>query len=43
MLSKEQIEQLYGFSESKSYNANDMISFIIQIEHLMNAIKNEQL
>ena len=42
-LSMEQIEQLYGFSESKSFNANDMISFIIQLEHLISAIKNNRL
>ncbi|MER2105496.1 MAG: methyl-accepting chemotaxis protein [Solibacillus sp.] len=38
-----QIEDLYGFSESKSYNAQDMISFIIQIKHLVDAIKHNQL
>lgn len=38
-----QIEDLYGFSESKSYNAQDMISFIIQIKHLLEALKNNRL
>lgn len=38
-----QIEDLYGFSESKSYNAQDMISFIIQIKHLVEALKNNRL
>ena len=38
-----QIEDLYGFSESKSYNAQDMISFLIQIKHLMDALKNNRL
>ncbi|MGE7982711.1 methyl-accepting chemotaxis protein [Solibacillus sp. NPDC093137] len=42
-LSMHQIEQLYGFSEQKSYNANDMITYIIQVSHLIEAIKNNRL
>ncbi|ATP39275.1 hypothetical protein CSE16_04040 [Solibacillus sp. R5-41] len=42
-MSMDQIEQLYGFSESKSYNANDMITFIIQVNHLITALKNDHL
>lgn len=42
-MSMDQIEQLYGFSESKSYNANDMITFIIQVKHLITALKNDRL
>lgn len=38
-----QIEALYGFSESKSYNAQDMISFISQIKQLVEALKNNRL
>lgn len=38
-----QIEDLYGFSENKSYNAQDMISFIIQIKQLVEALKNNRL
>lgn len=37
------IERLYGFSEQKSYNANDMITYIIQIKNLVGALKNNQL
>ena len=37
------IEKLYGFSEQKSYNANDMITYIIQIKNLVEAFKNNQL
>ena len=42
-LSMQQIEQLHAFSESKSYNANDMITYLIQIEQLVQAIKNNTL
>ncbi|WP_445683209.1 methyl-accepting chemotaxis protein [Solibacillus sp. FSL K6-1523] len=42
-LSMEQIEHLYRFSENKSYNANDMITFIIQVKHLITALKNDRL
>lgn len=42
-LSMEQIEHLYRFSENKSYNANDMITFIIQVQHLITALKNDRL
>lgn len=42
-LSMEQIEHLYRFSENKSYNANDMITFIIQVKHLIAALKNDRL
>ena len=38
-----QIIQLYGFSETKSYHANDLISYMIQIENLMQALKQNQL
>jgi len=37
------IETLYRFSEKKSYNANDMITYIIQIKDLVEALKNNQL
>ncbi|MGE7020524.1 methyl-accepting chemotaxis protein [Solibacillus cecembensis] len=42
-LSMEQIEHLYRFSENKSYNANDMITFNIQVKHLITALKNDRL
>lgn len=41
--SMEQIKQLYGFSETKSYNANDTITYIIQVKHLIEALKNNRL
>lgn len=41
--SMQQIEDLYGFSASKAYNANDMITFLIQIEHLVTALKENKL
>lgn len=41
--SMQQIEQLYGFSETKSYNANDMISYIIQLKNLIDALDNNRL
>ncbi|MCH7320858.1 methyl-accepting chemotaxis protein [Solibacillus sp. MA9] len=41
--SMQHIEQLYGFSETKSYNANDMISYIIQVKKLVEALKNNRL
>lgn len=42
-LSMQQIEQLYGFSEKKSYNANDMVTYIIQVSHLIEALRNNRL
>lgn len=41
--SMQQIEQLYGFSEIKSYNANDMISYIIQLKDLFETLNNNRL
>lgn len=41
--SMQQIEQLYGFSEIKSYNANDMISYIIQLKDLVDALDKNRL
>lgn len=41
--STEQIVQLYGFSETKSYHANDLIAYIIQIQNLVEALKNNRL
>lgn len=42
-MSMQQIEQLHHFSETKSYNANDMITFIIQIKHLVEELKENRL
>lgn len=36
--SMQHIEQLHGFSETKSYNANDMIPHIIQVKKLVEAL-----
>lgn len=41
--STEQIVQLYGFSETKSYHANDLIAYIIQIHNLVEALKQNKL
>lgn len=41
--SMQQIEQLYGFSEIKSYNANDMISYIIQLKDLIESLTHNRL
>ncbi|HWJ79742.1 MAG TPA: methyl-accepting chemotaxis protein [Niallia sp.] len=37
------IKTLYDFSEKKSYNANDIVSYIIQIRDLVKALKNNKL
>ena len=41
--SMQQIEDLYGFSETKSYHATDMIAYIIQMKNLIDALKNNHL
>ncbi len=41
--SMQQIEDLYGFSETKSYHATDMIAYIIQMKNLIDALKNNRL
>lgn len=41
--SMQQIEDLYGFSEMKSYHATDMIAYIIQVKNLVDALKNNRL
>lgn len=41
--SMQQIEDLYGFSETKSYHATDMIAYIIQVKNLVDALKNNRL
>ena len=41
--SMEGIKTLYRFSEKKAYNADDMISYIIQVNDLVKALKNQQL
>jgi methyl-accepting chemotaxis protein len=37
------IKELFVFCEHKSYNANDMITYIIQVKDLLGALKNNQL
>lgn len=41
--SMQQIEDLYGFSETKSYHATDMIAYLIQVTNLIEALKNNRL
>ena len=37
------IKSLYEFSEKKAYNADDIISYIIQVKDLVSALKNNKL
>ena len=39
----ERIKELYTFAQDKFYNANDIISYIVQLQSLATALKNDKL